>query len=69
MMIPSEIREARRSLGLTQAQLAALLETTPRVVRSIEADDDASTHRAPPVRVVRLLRAYLDGWRPPDWPA
>lgn len=67
-MTPSEIKEARQSLGLSQKQMADMLDTDPRVIRSVEAPDGATTHRAPAVRVERLLRAYMAGYRPDDWP-
>jgi DNA-binding transcriptional regulator YiaG len=63
-MTPAEIRTARESLGLDQAQMAPLLGYTaqPRVSeleRGVRTPSDA---------VLRLLRSYLDGYRPPDWP-
>lgn len=67
-MTPDEIRTARQTLGLTQAQLGALLETDDQTIRRMEMPEDASTHRKPAVRMVRLIRAYLRGYRPPDWP-
>lgn len=67
-MTPDEIRQARQSLGLSVAQMAAALETDPQTVRRMEYEPSASTHRPPASRMVRLLRAYLDGYRPPDWP-
>ena len=67
-MTPDDLREARRALGLTQAQLAAMLDTDMQSVRRMEMAPERSTARPPPPRVVRLLRAYLDGYRPGDWP-
>lgn len=67
-MTPFEIRNARLRLGLTQAELARLLDTDGQTVRRMEMDSSASTARAPAVRMVRLIRAYLDGYRPDDWP-
>lgn len=68
-MTPDEVKEARLKLGLTQAQLGAVLDTDGQTVRRMEMPVDASTHRKPAVRMVRLIRAYLDGYRPQDWPA
>lgn len=68
-MTPAEIKEARQSLGLSVGQLAALLDTDPQTVRRMEQREDASTFRKPAPRMARLLRAYLDGHRPADWPA
>ena len=67
-MTPAQIKEARRKLGLTQSQLAAMLDTDPRAVRAMESDPATSKHRTPAPRMVRLLTAYLRGYRPDDWP-
>lgn len=68
-MTPAEIIQARLALGLSRAQLAALLDLkTPQDVQRMEMPEAASTHRRPPVRAVRLIRAYLAGYRPADWP-
>ena len=67
-MTPAEIKEARQLLGLSTAQLAALLETDPQTIRRMEQSEAANTFRRPAPRMVRLLRAYLDGYRPGDWP-
>lgn len=64
-MTPAEIRTARQSLGLTQAQFALLLGYGAKS-RIAELENGA---RAPSGAVVRLIRAYLDGYRPADWPA
>lgn len=67
-MTPTQFREARRTLGLSVRQLAAMLEVEPEVVRRMEIQIGSGGHR--PIRgsIQRLLRAYLDGYRPPDWP-
>lgn len=67
-MTLEDIRAARQELGLTQAQLGALLDSDGQTVRRMEMPESASTHRAPAVRMARLIHAYLDGYRPPDWP-
>lgn len=64
-MTPAEIKQARQSLGLTQAQLAAALGYGA-AVRVSELERGARTASA---TTVRLLRAYIDGYRPDDWPA
>lgn len=63
-----EIKEARQKLGLSSHQLASLLETDPQTIRRMEQSETANTFRKPAPRMVRLLRAYLDGYRPADWP-
>lgn len=67
-MIHDEIRRARVQLGLTQAQMAQMLDTDAQSVRRWEMAPDATTHRKVPVRAMRLVRAYLSGYRPEDWP-
>lgn len=62
-MPPAEIREARVKLGLTPEQMALLLGYSNRN-RVYQAEADGKMDAAK----VRLLRAYLDGYRPDDWP-
>lgn len=66
-MSPIEIKQARQKLGLSTAQLATLLDTDPQTIRRMEQSETANTFRRPAPRMVRLLRAYLSGYRPPDW--
>ena len=63
-MTPAEIKAAREALGLTQAQIAPLLGYGSQ---SRIAEIEGGKKRAGPA-VIRLLRAYLDGYRPSDWP-
>jgi len=67
-MTPSQFKQARQSLGLTQSQLGNLLDTDGQSIRRVEMEGDATTKRKPAPRMVRLLQAYLDGYRPTDWP-
>ena len=62
-MTPTELREARQSLGLTQAQLAPLLGRTTRNIQQWEAGDRSIDPAA-----IRLVSLYLRGVRPDDWP-
>lgn len=59
-----QIAVARRRLGLTQAQLASMLGVTKMSVWHYEND-----RVRPPLTILRLLRAFLEGYRPSDWPA
>lgn len=68
-MTPDEIKSARQKLGLSVAELARLLDTDPQTVRRMEQSPAANTFRRPAVRMERLIRAYLDDYRPADWPA
>ena len=67
-MTPTELKEARHKLGLSVADLARLLDTDAQTVRRTEQSETANTFRKPAPRMVRLLDAYLSGYRPPDWP-
>lgn len=62
------LRDARQALGLTQAQLGAMLDTDAQSLRRMEMPAGASTARGIAPRVARLVAAYLDGYRPADWP-
>jgi len=65
MMTPESFKSARLSLKLTQADAARLLGYGSKTrIAEIEAG-----RRAPGAAVVLLLRAYLAGYRPTDWPA
>jgi transcriptional regulator with XRE-family HTH domain len=68
-MTPTEFRHARRELGLSVRQFAEMLGVEPEAVRRMEIQFGEGGHR--PIRgsIERLIRAYLDGYRPPDWPA
>jgi len=68
-MTPVQIKKARRDLGLTVDQMGAMLDTDAQTVRRMGYDASKSTSRTPAVRMVRLIHAYLAGYRPPDWPA
>lgn len=57
-MTPAEIRDARKSLGLTQTALAALLGRRTRAVQYWEADD-APPGQGAPADVALLLRYML----------
>ena len=67
-MTPAEIKHARHTLGLSVADLARLLDTDAQSIRRMEQSEGASTFRRPAPRMIRLIRAYLDGYRPTDWP-
>lgn len=68
-MTPADIKQARHAMGLSVADLARLLDTDPQTVRRMEQSETASTFRRPAPRMVRLVQAYMMGYRPPDWPA
>lgn len=61
-----EFRAIRKRLGLTQAQLAAVL-LYPRAMQVSEIERQ-SNPRPVPRHVALLMRAYDDGYRPDNWP-
>lgn len=67
-MTPQDIKRLRDTLGLSAADLAAMLETDENTVRRMEMRRDTKNARLPARRMMRLMQAYRDGWRPHDWP-
>ena len=66
-MTPIQLAQARRKLGLTLSQMAAMLGYDGQQLRQMGYDLESGR------RVVRepqrrLIEAYLSGYRPPDWP-
>lgn len=66
-MTPAGLKEARRSLGLSLRQMATLLgyegTDAQRMARHLE---EGTRPLRPAQR--RLAQAYVDGYRPADWP-
>jgi DNA-binding transcriptional regulator YiaG len=67
-MTPNEFKEARRKLGLTQAQLGAILDTAPQTIRKWEMSEDRSTSRSVNPVAARVMEWMLNGYRPPEFP-
>lgn len=66
-MSGEEMKLARRKLGLTLEQMAAMLGYSG--VQRRQMQYDLETGRKPIMDVRRrLVEAYLIGYRPPDWP-
>ena len=63
-MTPAEILAARKALGLTQEQLAEVMGMRGKTTIS----EWEGGKRNPTAAAVRLMRAYLEGYRPQDWP-
>jgi len=62
-MTPAAFKAARLSLGLTAAQAAPLFGLgQPARIYNIEAASTVPGWHA------RLMRAYIAGYRPDDWP-
>jgi transcriptional regulator with XRE-family HTH domain len=64
-MTPADFRTARKSLGLTQTELAVVLGYSDGQARVSQIERG---EMMPHGSVIRLLQAYLDGYRPGDWP-
>jgi transcriptional regulator with XRE-family HTH domain len=63
---PAQFRAIRQRLGLTQAELAAVLGYHgPMAISQFERE---SNPRDVPPLLGRLMRAYDAGYRPKDWP-
>ena len=62
-MTPAALSQARATLGLTQRQMAAMLGRKLRNYQQWEAGDRRIDEAA-----ARLIAAYIDGYRPQDWP-
>ena len=63
-MTPAEFKQARSNLGLNQSQLAALLGYgTYSRISELEGGRSPITDQC-----ARLMKAYVDGYRPSDWP-
>ena len=67
MMTPTDIKAARTALGLTLVQCADLLGYEGEQRRSMMHRLETGARDLRPAQE-RLLRAYLAGYRPPDWP-
>lgn len=63
-MTSNEFRETISALGLNQKQAAALLGYGA----ATRVSELANGVRPVPMAVERLLQAYVDGYRPVDWP-
>lgn len=63
-----EIQRARVALGLSVEDMARMLGHAAVHQRRLESSPAVDMHRVARPTTVRLLRAYLDGYRPDDWP-
>lgn len=63
-----EFKEARKKLGLTQAQLAKILDRNPSTIRRYEMSGNQSSKSEVDPTVSRAMQWLLGGFRPPEWP-
>lgn len=66
-MTASQVSEARRKLGLSAVDFAAMLGYVGNARRQMTYRFERGRKLGEPQR--RLLEAYLVGYRPADWPA
>ncbi len=65
----SDFKNAREALGLTKQELAPLLSIKHvTTINRFERGKNDLPERQPSKAVILLLRAYLSGVRPDDWP-
>ena len=64
-MTPTEFREQRRKLGLTQTALGAVMGYGVAGQSRISEIEGGETV---PAKAKRLMLAYASGYRPSDWP-
>ena len=64
-----ELKKHRNALGLTVKQLALVIGCNPVHVRRMETDPTVASSRPINPQAERLIIAYLEGYRPADWPA
>lgn len=67
-MSPSEVKETRHRLLLSVSEFATMLDTDASTIRKMELSEGSSQYRRPAPRMVRLIMAYMEGYRPIDWP-
>ncbi len=67
-MTHDEFDQARHKLGLSVTELARMLGVGELQVRRMALAPDKSSHRPVNGSTERLMKAYLDGYRPKDWP-
>ncbi len=65
-MTASEFRTIRLRLGLTQAELAAVLGYP--IAMQISELERITNPKPVPRHVAMLMKAYDDGYRPEGWP-
>lgn len=66
-MTSFEFAEIRKRLGLTQVQLAPLLDLGS--LMRVSELERATNPRPIPKYIARIMNAMDAGWRPSDWPA
>ena len=68
IMDHEQFKQARHELGLSVAEMAAMLGVSELQVRRMELSPDKSSHRPVNGPKARLVAAFRAGYRPKDWP-
>jgi len=68
-MTPDQFRAARKKLGLSRRQIASLIGGTYDNIARFERDRSKPSSRVPTDKTVDLIKAFLGGYRPDNWPA
>lgn len=63
-----EFKAARIKLRLSVPDFALMLDTSTQLVTRMQSDPNTASHRPVAARMTRLINAYLEGYRPKDWP-
>ena len=67
-MTHTKFKQNRKALGLSVKQTALVLGCSPVHVRRMETDPSVVSSRPVNPQAERLVIAYLEGYRPKDWP-
>jgi len=66
-MTPADLKKARHSFGLSLSQMALMLGYEGTDAQRMARHLEEGTRAIRPAQA-RLVRAYIDGYRPDDWP-
>lgn len=67
-MSAQEFKDARAKLGLTVIEMAKLLGVHKVQIRRYQTPEDLESHREVPPDKATMVRTFLAGYRPADWP-
>lgn len=65
-MTPTEFKQIQFDLGLTNTELAHILDTNERTLRKWKDEDEDRGPNPVAARVMIWMRDH--GWTPPEWP-
>lgn len=68
VMTHKDFKRVREELGLSVSDAAQVLGCSRVHIMRVQSPPGGETHRGVSAAIERLLQAYLDGYRPRDWP-